>query len=277
MKRILVLVNADKPGTSESLQALCPWLGARARFETHEFTDAPFKVDHDLVVVLGGDGSILKAARILQGREIPVVGINMGKLGYLAEFSAEEFCQKFEAIADGRLPLSKRMMLSAWVERAGGEKSGGHLVLNDIVLTGGDFHRMVAIRTTIDGEDVTTYFGDGVLVSTPTGSTAYCMAAGGPVLAPRMEAMVIVPICPHSLTYRPLVVRPDSEIVLEPAGLQKEALCVVDGQDQVRLARGDRVRISRSDASFLLVHNPDHPPFATLREKLHWGQTPKYK
>lgn len=275
MKRILVLVNSEKPGAQEALGTLCPWLADRAAVETRDLAEAASAGDADLVVVLGGDGSILKAARLLGGRELPVVGINMGKLGYLAEFTAEEFCAKFEAIVAGTMPTSRRLMLSVRCEVAGGAPSE-HLVLNDILVAGGDAHRMIGVSAAVDGEEVTTYFGDGVLVSTPTGSTAYCMAAGGPILVPGLEAIVLVPICPHSLNHRPLVVRPDSEIVLEPCGLQREAVCVVDGQAHVRLARGDRVRVRRSGASFLLVHNGDRPAFATLREKLHWGHAPRY-
>jgi len=275
MKRILILVNAEKPGAREALETLRPWLESRAKVQTMELADAPIQTDADLVVVLGGDGSILKAARMLHGREVPVLGINMGKLGYLAEFSVQQFCEKFEGVVAGQLPMSRRLMLAVRCETAAGPASE-HLVLNDVLVAGSESHRMVGIAATIDGEAVTTYYGDGVLVSTPTGSTAYCLAAGGPILIPRLDAIALVPVCPHSLTHRPIVLRPDAEIVLEPCDLQKGAVCVVDGQEQVHLARGDRVRIRRAEAAFLLVHNPDHRPFETLRAKLSWGQPPKY-
>jgi NAD+ kinase len=275
VKRVLVLVNADKPGAREAAESLCPWLEGRCAVRAMDLPAAPMPAEADLVVVLGGDGSILRAARVLAGREVPVVGINMGKLGYLAEFTAREFCEQFEAIAAGRAPVSHRLMLAVRCEMAGGRTSE-HLVLNDVLLAGGEPHRIVGVTASIDGEAVTTYFGDGVLVSTPTGTTAYCLAAGGPILAPGVEAMVLVPVCPHSLTHRPIVVRPDSEIVLEAGGLQKEAVCVVDGQEQVRLARGDRVHIRRAGAKFLLVQNAQHRPFETLREKMVWGQPPRY-
>jgi NAD+ kinase len=135
---------------------------------------------------------------------------------------------------------------------------------------------MVAVRAAIDGQDVTTYVGDGVVVSTPTGSTAYGLAAGGPILLPHLEAVVLVPVCPHSLTHRPIVIRPESEIVLVPMDLQKEAVCVVDGQEVVRLAAGDRVCVRGADAAFLLVHSGAHADFALLSQKLHWGQLPPY-
>jgi NAD+ kinase len=166
-------------------------------------------------------------------------------------------------------------MLAVRCETASGPASE-HLVLNDVLVAGSESHRMVGIAATIDGEAVTTYYGDGVLVSTPTGSTAYCLAAGGPILIPRLDAIALVPVCPHSLTHRPIVLGSDAEIVLELGGLQKGAVCVVDGQEKVQLARGDRVRIRRAEAAFLLVHNPDHRPFETLRAKLSWGQPPKY-
>jgi len=275
VKKVLILVNPDKPGAAEAARSLCPWLSGRAEVTAMDLSDTPITSAPDMAVVLGGDGSILRAARMLDGREIPVVGINMGKLGYLAEFTAEEFCHNFDDIIGGRLPLSRRMMLAVQCEAAGGRVSH-HRVLNEILLTGATAHRMVSISATIDGEEVTTYHGDAVLVSTPTGSTGYCLAAGGPLLAPRLEAMVLVPICAHSLAHRPIVLRPDCEVVLEPAGLQKEAVCVVDGQETVRLAHGDKIRVSRAKEEFVLVHNGARSPFSTLREKLQWGRGPRY-
>jgi NAD+ kinase len=269
MKRILLLVNADKPAAREAADGLTPWIAGRALVETLGLADAPIQTQADLVVVLGGDGSILKAARMLAGREIPVLGINMGKLGYLAEFTAQEFCDKFDMIVTGKAPVTRRMMLSVRCERAG-NKPTEYQALNDVLLSGNDRHRMVAVAAAIDGEPVTTYYGDGVLVATPTGSTAYCLAAGGPLLMPGLEAMAVV------LTHRPIVVRPDCEIVLESCGLQREAFCIVDGQEMVRLARGDRVFIRRAESVFLIVQNPDRRPFETLREKLSWGQVPRY-
>lgn len=274
MKRVLILINPEKPGARETAASLCPWVRERVAVETADLADGPIQTDADLVVVLGGDGSILKAARMLAGREVPVVGINMGKLGYLAEFSAEAFCESFDAIASGDMPVSRRLMLRARIATA--EGTSDRLVLNDVLVAGGTAHRMVGVRLAIDGDAVTTYNGDGVLVSTPTGTTAYCMAAGGPLLAPGLEAMVLVPICPHSLTHRPIVLRPDSEVVLEPDDLQPEAVCVCDGQDKVRLAPGDRVTIRRAEASFLLVQGRRHP-FETLSQKLHWGHLPRYQ
>jgi NAD+ kinase len=275
MKQVLILVNPQKPGAREVAGTLCPWLADRVTVETMDLSDQPIETGPDLVVVLGGDGSILRAAHMLAGREIPVVGINLGKLGYLAEFSSDAFCEKFPDILAGRMPVSRRLMLSARCETAGGPATE-HLVLNDVILAGGEPHRMVGIAVSVDGEAVTTYYGDGVLVSTPTGSTAYCLGAGGPILAPGLEAMVIVPICPHSLTHRPIVLRPDCEVVLAPGGLQKEAVCVVDGQQQVRLGAGDRVVVRRAASSFLLVQRGRRETFATLSQKLHWGHGPKY-
>ena len=276
MKKVLILVNPGKPGAREASQALCPWLGERASVETRDLSDAPVETAADLVVVLGGDGSILRAAHMLAGREIPVAGINLGKLGYLAEFTADEFCAKFEAILAGKMPVTKRLMLSIRCEQAGG-KTAEHIALNDVLVAGTDAHRMVGVAASVDGAPITTYYGDGVLVSTPTGSTAYCLAAGGPILMPGLEALVLVPVCPHSLTHRPIVLRPDREVVLEPCDLQKEAVCVVDGQEVWRLARGDQVRVRRAASSFILVRNGDRPSFSTLSEKLHWGHAPKYR
>jgi NAD+ kinase len=275
MPRVLMLVNPEKMGAKEAACSLCPSLSGQADITSRELSDGPITEPVDLVVVLGGDGSILRAVRMLAGREVPVVGVNLGKLGYLAEFTAEEFCRNFEAIVGGRMPVSRRMMLDVCCELAGG-RTTRHRVLNDVLLAGAIPHRMVGVTATIDGEEVTTYFGDGVLVSTPTGSTAYCLAAGGPLVAPRLEAMVLVPIAAHSLSHRPIVLRPDAEVVLTPSALQKAAVCVVDGQETVHLAEGDRVRISRAKESFILVHNGERPVFSTLREKLNWGRGAGY-
>ena len=275
MTRVLILVNPEKPQAPEVAKSLCPWVRERVEVETMDLADGPIEAEADLVVVLGGDGSLLKAARMLGGREVPVVGINMGKLGYMAEFSAEAFCEQFDAIAAGEAPVSRRLMLRVRCETAEGRSE--YLVLNDVLVAGGDAHRMTGVRATIDGEAITTYFGDGVLVSTPTGSTAYCMAAGGPLLAPGLEAMVLVPVCPHSLTHRPIVLRPDCEVVLEPTDLQPQAVCVVDGQDKVGMEPGDRVTIRRASSSFLLVERTHRQPFETLSRKLHWGHLPHYR
>jgi len=275
VKRILILINADKPAACEAADQLCPWISGRALVEKMGLSDTAIQTEADLVVVLGGDGSILKAARMLAGREIPVLGINMGKLGYLAEFTSRDFCDKFDMIVTGKAPVTRRMMLAVRCERAG-NKPTEYQALNDVLLSGGDRHRMVAVAAAVDGEPITTYYGDGVLVATPTGSTAYCLAAGGPLLMTGLEALALVPVCPHSLTHRPIVVRPDREIVLESCGLQREALCIVDGQEMVRLARGDRIFIRRAESMFLIVQNPDRRPFETLREKLSWGQVPRY-
>jgi len=275
MTRVLILVNPEKPQAREVGGTLCPWVRQRVDVETMDLSDEPIDGEADLVVVLGGDGSLLKAARMLAGREVPVVGINMGKLGYMAEFSADEFCEQFDAIVEGRLPVSRRLMLRVRCETAAGTSE--HRVLNEVLVAGGEAHRMTAVRATIDGEVITSYFGDGVLVSTPTGSTAYCMAAGGPLLAPGLEAMVLVPVCPHSLTHRPIVLRPECDVVLEPLDLQREAVCVVDGQDTVRLAPGETVHIGRAESAFLLVQSGRRRPFETLSRKLHWGHLPRYQ
>ena len=275
MKQVLLIVNSEKPGAPECLARIGPWVEERIRTETMELADRRVETGADLAVVLGGDGSILRAARMLAGREIPVVGINLGKLGYLAEFTAEEFCRHFDAIVAGKASVSRRLMLEVRCETASG---GAHeyIVLNDVLVAGGKAHRMVAIEALVDGEKVTTYYSDGVLVATPTGSTAYCMSAQGPILVPGIEAMVLVPVCPHSLTHRPIVLRPDSEVVLRPTGLQEESDCIIDGQEVVRLDRGDSVRVRRAGAAFLLVQNPSRGAFATLSEKLHWGHLPRY-
>jgi len=228
-------------------------------------------------VVLGGDGSILSAARLLTGPAVPVVGINLGKLGYLAAFSLEEFKEQFATILAGDARIERRLMLEAEVRHKTGEAKN-YLLLNDVVVSGGQAHRMMGVQVEIDGEAVATYFGDGVIVATPTGSTAYSLAAGGPILAPGVEAILLTPICPHSLTNRPIVLRAESEIVLRAArhGGQEEAVCVIDGQEVVPLVGDDSVRLKRSARRFLLVENDARTGFGMMREKLRWSDLPKY-
>ncbi len=275
MTHVLVLYNAEKPGAEACAEDLVTWMRERAEVEVRPLDDEPVGEDVELIVVLGGDGSLLNVARLLGDRPVPVAGINLGKLGFLADFTADQFRDRFEAILAGELPVSRRLMLSVACER-GGEALYRNLVLNDVVVAGGKAQRMVGVEAAIDGESVTTYFGDGVIVATPTGSTAYCLAAGGPILMPGLEAMVLVPISPHSLTHRPLVARPDAEIVLVPTDLQPEAVCVLDGQEMVPLAPGDRVVVRKAKAVFHLVHGPDRGTFTVLNQKLHWGHLPRY-
>ncbi|MDP6381526.1 MAG: NAD(+)/NADH kinase, partial [Phycisphaerae bacterium] len=266
-RKVLILVNEQKKIALDGLEALRPWF-AQAEVETTVMhlgePEKGIAGDVNLVVVLGGDGSILHTARLLEGRDVPVVGVNLGRLGFLAAFSLDEFMEHFETILAGGACVGERLMLETTVERAAGQSST-ILSLNEVALTSGRVHRMMGVHVEIDGEAVATYFGDGVIVSTPTGSTAYSLAAGGPILAPGSEAILLTPICPHSLTNRPIVLKANSELVLRTID-QDNAVCVIDGQELVPLTNEDRVRVKQAEHRLLLVESVTRTGFATLRE-----------
>jgi len=228
----------------------------------------------DLVIVLGGDGSILSTARRLAGNPVPVLGVNLGKFGFLAEYSFPELKETLKDILTKRLFVSSLMMIACEINR-GNRKSGPFIALNDIVITRGSISRMVYLRLFIDGKEITVFGADGVIVSTPVGSTAYSLSAGGPLVAPEMQALTINPICAHTLSMRPLVVPDDSTIELELAdGSGQEIILTVDGQTSMYLRQSDRIALRRARSNFRLVRLGKRSFYETLRKKLHWGGQP---
>ena len=279
MQKILVLVNSAKAGAAEAAARLHPYLAGRAAVEMADLAVRTAGLRADLVVVLGGDGSILKAARMLAAARSPSSASTWANSDTWPSSPSSEFCDKFDDVAAGRLPVSRRIMLAVSCETAAGKPAsrspaGPSTTSWSCRRRGRTASSAWPPPSTARPSPPTTATASSSRRPPARPPTAWPPA--GPILMPGLDALVLVPICPHSLTHRPIVVRPDSEIVLEPNGLQKEAVCVVDGQEQVRLVRGDRVRIRRATGAFLLVHNPDRPPFQTLREKLVWGQMPRY-
>lgn len=233
----------------------------------------------DFAVVLGGDGSIISAARTLSEARVPVIGVNMGKLGFLAEFSAAEFKGWFQGIISGKAPVEDRMMLGCRVS----EKTEGSpqrfysKAVNDVYITAGPPYRVVELNISVDGQHVASCVGDGLIVSTPTGSTAYNLSAGGPILAGAMEAMVITPICPHSLSFRPIVIDAASIVQISTTRLNEGTSVSVDGQVSIGLTPRDVVTVSKEQNSFLIVDNPMRTRWDTLGTKLSWATKPKYE
>lgn len=228
----------------------------------------------DYAVVFGGDGSIIAAVRQL-GRSpdtirIPIVGVNVGKLGYLAEFSVEELEGFFPQLRSGGVAIERRMMLLCRVLRAGRERFRSTAV-NDIFITAGPPFRMIELKMSVDGQLLGECVSDGLVVSTPTGSTAYSLSAGGPVLSQAMRAMVITPICPHSLSFRPIVIRADSIIEIRGVRLNEGSTVSTDGQSSLELDTKDIVRVQRAKKEFLIVNNPLRSEWDTLAAKLGWG------
>jgi NAD+ kinase len=224
----------------------------------------------DLIVVLGGDGTMLAAARLVAGRGTPVLGVNFGTLGYLTEFTDTNVFPTLDEVLQGDYSLDPRVMIDCEVERRGRVVARA-TALNDAVVNKSAIARIIELDCWIDNRVVTYYRADGLIVSTPTGSTAYNVSAGGPILMPSMGAFVINPICPHTLSNRPLVV-PDPvtiDLKLRPTG--EEVMLTIDGQIGIKLAVSDRIRLRKSPATFNVITPRDRNYFEVLRGKLRWG------
>lgn len=227
----------------------------------------------DLVLVLGGDGTLIHAASVLKGRLVPILGVNMGSLGFMTEVPQSELYQALELVLAGKAIVSERMKLRVHLHRGGGHHPPDldAEVLNDVVIAKGALSRMVELDTRFAGTYITTYKADGVIVSTPTGSTAYALAANGPIVYPTMRGVIVAPICPHTLTQRPIVVPDDQSIDIVLTNDVKVFL-TLDGQTGERLEKGDRVQVKQSMNRVLLVSNPQLDFFGILRKKLRWGE-----
>ncbi len=224
-----------------------------------------------LVIVLGGDGTLLAAARIFATVGTPILSVNLGFLGFLTETRLADLYATLENWCAGSHSLDERAMLHASLWREGAEYASFE-ALNEVVVSKGDIARMGDFEVELDGKRVASFRADGVIVSTPTGSTAYTLAANGPILTPDVDALVVTPICPHLLTLRPIVVRGDASLTVRVEGVPNVALLTVDGQQGIELRRGDEVRCCRSNHTVRLVRLGDSGFFEALRSKLSWGE-----
>ena len=224
----------------------------------------------DAVLALGGDGTVLRAIRELAGRDKPVMGINLGGLGFLTSVAEEELERALRCIAADDYVIGARAVVECAVIR-GGSEIGNYRALNDVVVSSGPTSRVVTLEVTVDGDPVTSYVCDGLIVSTPTGSTGHSLSAGGPILSPETPALVISLICPHTLSSRPLVVPDRSEILVTVTRSAGDIVLSIDGQVGQPLVMADSVRVRRSGQDARFVHLPGHSNFAVLRQKLHWS------
>jgi NAD+ kinase len=226
----------------------------------------------DLVVVLGGDGTLIHAQYLLGGRPAPILGVNMGSLGFMTEVPQGRLYEALEQVLAGEAKVSERMKLRVHLHKGGSpERALDAEVLNDVVIAKSALSRMAELEARCSGNYVTTYKADGVIVATPTGSTAYALAANGPIMYPTMRGVIIAPICPHTLTQRPLVV-PDEENIEIILTNDTEVYLTLDGQKGLPLRRGDRVQVKQSLNRVLLVRNANLDFFGILRAKLRWGE-----
>ena len=276
----------SKPNISrahEIVPALYEWLRARGievRFDeqTGIYLNLPGAMERDvvpegcdLVIVLGGDGTLLAAARALAGRDTPVFPVNLGHLGFLTAITLDELYPELERALNGQYRVAGRRMLHCELHR-GSQMIGQYEALNDVVLTKASLARMIEVETRVDQHFVCTYRADGLIISTPTGSTAYSLSAGGPIVFPSVAALIITPICPHMLTNRPVLVPDDSVIQIISRAESDTAYLTIDGQVGEPLERGDRVVCQRSSKCVYLIRPPRMMFFDVLREKLSWGE-----
>ncbi|HBH54650.1 MAG TPA: NAD(+) kinase [Planctomycetaceae bacterium] len=231
----------------------------------------------DLVLVLGGDGAILRACRQMGTHQLPVVGVNHGRLGFLADLSQDEFREHLARLVRRDYQVVSHLMFRCVHHPANGSASQEWLGLNEVVVSAGGSLRMIDVELAIGGETVTTYSADGVLISTPVGSTAHNLSAGGPILRQDLPAFVITPICPHTLTNRPLVDSADVTYRLTVPRAPEGTMLVVDGQIRVPLAPGDHVEVSRAPVAFQMAKVPGSSYYTTLHRKLGWGGRPNYR
>ncbi len=230
--------------------------------------------DADLAVVLGGDGTMLNAARQLARSGVPLVGVNQGRLGFMTDIALDAMTGSIETLLAGKFVREQRILLDIEIMRDG-KAVYSTLALNDVVVSKGDAGRMIEMEVKVDGELIHVLRADGLIISTPTGSTAYALSANGPILHPSVAGIAIVPLCPHALSNRPITVSDASRIdVVLPA--PHEAGVHFDGQGRFDVGAGDLVRVSRSRHNITLLHPPGYSYFAMLREKLHWSSTPRH-
>jgi NAD+ kinase len=277
--RVLVLGNAHRPGVREEAERLLPFLRQHCDVVLVDLVQEKCltDVEADLTLVLGGDGAILRAARQMGYRQIPVLGVNLGRLGFLADLSPAEMCSCFPRVVRGEFRVTRHLMFECLVDSPAGQQTC--LGLNEITLQAGPPFHMVDLDLIIDGEPISRYSADGLILSTPIGSTAHSLSAGGPILDQELSAFVITPICPHSLTNRPVVDSADKVYTVALRRLAPDAslMLIVDGQERGWMTVEHRITVRRAPVFFQLVKVPGRSFYRTLRDKLHWGAGPNYR
>lgn len=271
-KKVIVIGDATKPKVPEVARSAVPTLEQSATVLAVDLDGSQdlASVDADLAFVFGGDGAILKAVRRLGINPVPVCGVNLGKLGFLATLTDKNLADGLRSVLRGEFTVVSPIMLECSVRRHGKTIQQSRAV-NDAVISRGALSRIIPVDLLIDGERVTTYNGDGLIVSTPVGSTAHCLSAGGPIVEHGVGAMILIPICPHTLSNRPLVIPAERVVELEVGHGPRGAALTVDGQVFQELEAGDVVTVTQSDHRFKLVLASGHNYFTTLREKLGWS------
>ena len=281
-KSVGILTKPKFPEVKNTLQDVVTWLRARSIDVMLDTTSAHLLGEQggsqenqlaskaDVLLVLGGDGTMLNAARLAGERGIPILGVNMGGLGFLTEVRLENLYPSLDRVFANDFVLDERLMLRTHIHRRGETVAQG-VVLNDVVISKGAVARMIELKIAIQGRFVTNLRGDGLIVSSPTGSTAYSLSAGGPIIDPAVQSLILTPICPHTLTHRPLIVPGNAEIDVTLTSKDDGSMATLDGQMGVAITQGDKVVIQTSAHRTRLIRFPESNYYDVLREKLKWG------
>jgi len=281
-KCVGILTKPKFPEVKSTLHDVVSWLRARSidvvldqtsailLGEQGGYQNSQLSSKADVLLVLGGDGTMLNAARLAGERSIPILGVNMGGLGFLTEVRLEFLYHSLERVFANDFVLDERLMLRTHIHR-NGEMVAQGVVLNDVVISKGTLARMIELSIAIQGRFVTNLRSDGLIVSSPTGSTAYSLSAGGPIIDPAVQSLILTPVCPHTLTHRPLIVPGNVKIDLTLTSKDEGAMATLDGQVGVAITQGDMVSIQTSEHRTRLIRFPESSYYDVLREKLKWG------
>jgi NAD+ kinase len=281
-KSVGILTKPKFPEVKPTLQGVATWLRDRHITVLLDTTSASLlseqggiqktqlAVQSDVLLILGGDGTILNAARLAAERSIPILGVNMGGLGFLTEVRLDNLYASLDRVFANDFILDERLMLQTHVHRHGETVARG-IVLNDVVISKGTLARMIELKIAIQGQFVTNLRADGLIVATPTGSTAYSMSAGGPIINPAVQSLILTPISPHTLTHRPLIVPGNAEIEVTLTSKDEGAMATLDGQVGIAMTQGDTAVIQASEHRTKLIRFPESHYYEVLREKLKWG------
>ena len=277
-KTFIIVANMAKPGVAEQIEALGPWFADRGGIGAIVEVGQPAPAEAgatDLCVVFGGDGTLLCAARMLARAGVPLLGVNMGKLGFLAEFDVEHMKRHVDEFLAGKIVPAERMMLEVSVDHSQAHNFHSPAA-NDVAIVAGPPFRMIDLLVSQGGQHVATYGGDGLVVSTPAGSTGYNLSAGGPIIEPTLDVIAITPVAPHSLSMRPIVVRSDQPISVQAIRVNPGTAVSVDGQVTSGLCEGDVVEIRKAPWGLKFIPHPGRMFFETLTQKLKWAHSPHH-
>ncbi len=282
MKKIGLFCKPKAPSAANTLSKLIHWLRklncqvfldtatATIINESSSYSKATISEIADLLIVLGGDGTLLSVARAAHPHNVPILAVNLGSLGFLAEISLDELYPTLENILNEKFKIESRMLLNAYIWR-NGKKVEDYNVLNDIVINKGVVARVINLQVLVDGQYMTSYRADGLIIATPTGSTAYSLSAGGPIIHPSMQTLVLSPICPFTLTNRSILIPDQSIIQVKLDAEYNDVRVTLDGQESYKMKAGDILEIQKTKTTLQLIKGPNKNYYKILRKKLHWG------